>query len=128
MYFVRVRPRECLTPHADTALSGEKVAAALDGIVANRGAPKSIAVGKRTWLLYHAPDKGTDWWTAFYPSDNMRWPTRISRTGQVCRVDGQNFLAKLVASNLGNRAPRRLLRNQWMSSIRCRKELLAGTS
>lgn len=34
--------RECLTLHADTALSGEKVAAALDRIVASREAPKSI--------------------------------------------------------------------------------------
>ena len=36
--------RECLTLYADTALSGEKVAAALDTIVARRGAPKSITV------------------------------------------------------------------------------------
>lgn len=34
--------RECLTLHADTALSGEKVANALDKVVALRGAPKSI--------------------------------------------------------------------------------------
>ena len=32
--------RECLTLHADTALSGEKVATALDKVVALRGAPK----------------------------------------------------------------------------------------
>ena len=36
--------RECLCLHADTALSGEKVAAALDVIVAERGAPRSITV------------------------------------------------------------------------------------
>ena len=36
--------RECLTLHADTALSGEKVASALDKVVALRGAPKSITV------------------------------------------------------------------------------------
>lgn len=36
--------RECLTLFADTALSGEKVAAALDRIVALRGAPQSITV------------------------------------------------------------------------------------
>jgi transposase InsO family protein len=34
--------RECLTVHTDTALSGEKVAAALDKVVALRGAPKLI--------------------------------------------------------------------------------------
>ena len=37
--------RECLALHADTALSGEKVAAALDRMVAGRGVPKSITVG-----------------------------------------------------------------------------------
>lgn len=36
--------RECLTLHADTALSGEKVAAALDWILAGRSVPKSITV------------------------------------------------------------------------------------
>jgi putative transposase len=35
---------ECLTLHADTALSGDKVAVALDKIVASRGGPKSITV------------------------------------------------------------------------------------
>ncbi len=36
--------RECLCLHADTSLSGEKVAAALDKVVALRGAPESITV------------------------------------------------------------------------------------
>lgn len=36
--------RECLTLYADTALSGEKVAIALDKIVVARGVPKSITV------------------------------------------------------------------------------------
>ena len=36
--------RECLCLHADTTLSGEKVAAALDMVVARRGAPESITV------------------------------------------------------------------------------------
>jgi predicted CXXCH cytochrome family protein len=28
-----------------------------------------------SWRPYHVPDKGGDWWTAFYPSDNMQRPT-----------------------------------------------------
>lgn len=48
--------RECLTLHADTALSGEKVAAALDGIVARRGAPQSITVDNGTEFASKAMD------------------------------------------------------------------------
>jgi len=48
--------RECLTLHADTALSGEKVAAALDKIVASRGAPKSITVDNGTEFAIKAMD------------------------------------------------------------------------
>lgn len=48
--------RECLTLHADTALSGEKVAAALDKVVALRGAPKSITVDNRTEFASKAMD------------------------------------------------------------------------
>ena len=40
--------RECLTRHADTTLSGEKVATALDNIVVLRGAPRSITVDNGT--------------------------------------------------------------------------------
>ncbi len=48
--------RECLSLHADTALSGEKVAAALDKIVASRGAPKSITVDNGTEFASKAMD------------------------------------------------------------------------
>ena len=48
--------RECLTLHADTALSGEKVAAALDNVVALRGAPKSITVDNGTEFASKAMD------------------------------------------------------------------------
>jgi transposase InsO family protein len=48
--------RECLTLHADTALSGEKVAAALDKVVAHRGAPKSITVDNGTEFASKAMD------------------------------------------------------------------------
>ena len=40
--------RECLVLHADTALSGEKVAVALDNVVARQGAPQSITVDNGT--------------------------------------------------------------------------------
>lgn len=49
--------RECLTLHADTALSGEKVAAALDKIVVSRGAPKSITVDNGTEFASKAMDQ-----------------------------------------------------------------------
>jgi putative transposase len=48
--------RECLTLHADTALSGEKVAAELNKIVASRGAPKSITVDNGTEFASKAMD------------------------------------------------------------------------
>lgn len=48
--------RECLTLHADTALSGDKVAAALDKIVASRGGPKSITVDNGTEFSSKAMD------------------------------------------------------------------------
>ena len=37
--------------------------------------PVQWDVGTKQWLKYHVPDKGADWWTAFYPSDNMQRPT-----------------------------------------------------
>ena len=48
--------RECLTLFADVALSGEKVAAALDLIVAKRGAPQSITVDNGTEFASKAVD------------------------------------------------------------------------
>ena len=36
--------------------------------------PAQWDVAKKRWLPYHA-DKGTDWWTAFYPDSNMQRPT-----------------------------------------------------
>jgi putative transposase len=48
--------RECLVLHADTGLSGEKVAAALDTIVAERGAPQSITVDNGTEFASKAMD------------------------------------------------------------------------
>ena len=48
--------RECLTLFADTALSGEKVATALDKMVAARGTPQSITVDNGTEFASKAMD------------------------------------------------------------------------
>ena len=48
--------RECLALFADVSLSGEKVAAALDKIVADRGAPQSITVDNGTEFASKAVD------------------------------------------------------------------------
>lgn len=32
-------------------------------------------IGNKKWMKYHVADTGADWWTAFYPSDNMQRPT-----------------------------------------------------
>jgi len=37
--------------------------------------PVQWDIGNKKWLKYHVPDTGADWWTAFYPSDNMQRPT-----------------------------------------------------
>jgi putative transposase len=50
--------RECLTLFADNALSGEKVAIALDKVVPLRGAPESITVDNGTEFASKAMDLG----------------------------------------------------------------------
>jgi predicted CXXCH cytochrome family protein len=37
--------------------------------------PAQWDIGNKKWLKYHVPDTGADWWTAYYPSDNMQRPT-----------------------------------------------------
>jgi predicted CXXCH cytochrome family protein len=32
-------------------------------------------VGNKVWRPYHVPNTGADWWTAFYPADNLHRPT-----------------------------------------------------
>jgi len=32
-------------------------------------------IGNKKWMKYHVPDTGADWWTAYYPSDNLQRPT-----------------------------------------------------
>jgi putative transposase len=48
--------RECLCLHADTSLSGQKVATALDTILTGRGAPESITVDNGTEFASKAMD------------------------------------------------------------------------
>src|ERR1700730_3557578 len=38
-------------------------------------------VGNKVWRPYHIADTGADWWTAFYPSDNMQRPTSSTCDG-----------------------------------------------
>ena len=37
--------------------------------------PVQWDIGNKKWLNYHVPDTGADWWTVYYPSDNMQRPT-----------------------------------------------------
>jgi len=37
--------------------------------------PAQWDIGNKTWRPYHVADTGADWWTAYYPSDNMQRPT-----------------------------------------------------
>ena len=37
--------------------------------------PVQWDIGNKKWLKYHIADAGADWWTAYYPSDNMQRPT-----------------------------------------------------
>ena len=37
--------------------------------------PVQWDVGNKKWMKYHVADTGADWWTAYYPSDNMQRPT-----------------------------------------------------
>jgi predicted CXXCH cytochrome family protein len=43
--------------------------------------PAQWDIGNKTWRPYHVPDNGADWWTAFYPSDNMQRPTSSTCDG-----------------------------------------------
>ena len=53
-----------------------------------------------SWRPYHVPDKGGDWWTAFYPSDNMQRPTGPTCDG--CHSVGYDIHTRQVAEwNVG---------------------------
>ena len=66
--------RECLTLFADTSLNGEKVAAALDRIVAERGAPQSITVDNGTEFA----SKAMDLWALHEPGASGFHPARAA--------------------------------------------------
>ena len=61
--------------------------------------PAQWDVGNRKWLPYHVPNTG-DWWTAFYPADNMQRPTGPTCDG--CHSVDYNIHTKQVAEwNVG---------------------------
>ena len=62
--------------------------------------PVQWNVGARTWMPYKVPDKGGDWWAAYYPSDNMQRPTGPTCDG--CHSVGYDIHTKQVAEwNVG---------------------------
>ena len=61
--------------------------------------PAQWDVGNRKWLPFHIP-KGGDWWTAYYPDDNMQRPTGPTCDG--CHSVGYDIRTKHVAEwNVG---------------------------
>jgi predicted CXXCH cytochrome family protein len=43
--------------------------------------PAQWDIGNKVWRPYHVPDTGADWWTAYYPTDNMQRPTGATCDG-----------------------------------------------
>jgi predicted CXXCH cytochrome family protein len=57
-------------------------------------------IANRTWRPYHVPNTGADWWTAFYPADNMQRPTGATCDG--CHSVSYDIHTKRVAEwNVG---------------------------
>jgi predicted CXXCH cytochrome family protein len=62
--------------------------------------PVQWDVGNKKWLKYHVADTGADWWTAYYPSDNMQRPTGPTCDG--CHsVDYDIHTRKVAEWNVG---------------------------
>jgi predicted CXXCH cytochrome family protein len=62
--------------------------------------PVQWDVGNKKWLKYHIADTGADWWTAYYPSDNMRRPTGPTCDG--CHSVNYDIRSKQVSEwNVG---------------------------
>ena len=62
--------------------------------------PVQWVFADHSWRPYHVPDKAGDWWTAFYPSDNMQRPTGPTCDG--CHSVGYDIHTKQVAEwNVG---------------------------
>lgn len=43
--------------------------------------PAQWDIGNKKWMKYHVADQGADWWTAYYPSDNLQRPTGATCDG-----------------------------------------------
>ncbi len=62
--------------------------------------PVQWDIGNHKWLPYHVPEKGADWWAAFYPSDNLQRPTGPTCDG--CHSVDYNLHTQQVAEwNVG---------------------------
>jgi predicted CXXCH cytochrome family protein len=62
--------------------------------------PVQWVVGNKTWRPYVVPGQGGDWWTAYYPPDNMKRPTGPLCDG--CHSVDYNIQTKQVAEwNVG---------------------------
>lgn len=62
--------------------------------------PVQWDIGNKKWLKYHVPDTGADWWTKYYPSDNMQRPTGPTCDG--CHSVNYDIHTKQVAEwNVG---------------------------
>jgi predicted CXXCH cytochrome family protein len=62
--------------------------------------PVQWDVGTQQWLPYMVPAHGADWWTEFYPPDNMKRPTGPTCDG--CHSVDYNIHTKQVAEwNVG---------------------------
>lgn len=62
--------------------------------------PAQWDIGNKKWMKYHVADTGADWWTAFYPSDNMQRPTGPTCDG--CHSVNYDIHAKTVTEwNVG---------------------------
>ena len=135
--------RECLLLHADTALSGEKVAAALDAVVAGRGAPQSITVDNGSeftsqamdlWAYrngvkidFSRPGKPTD--NAFVESFNgtfrseclnIHWFMDLKEATQLIEAWRQEYNESRPHASLDDRTP-----SEFASQIAARRDLAA---
>lgn len=62
--------------------------------------PVQWDINTKQWLKYHIADKGQDWWTDYYPSDNMQRPTGPTCDG--CHSVNYDIHAKQVTEwNVG---------------------------
>ena len=62
--------------------------------------PVQWDIATRQWLPYKIPATGADWWTAYYPNDNMQRPTGPTCDG--CHSVGYDIHTKRVAEwNVG---------------------------